>query len=142
MENRVKEINSFEDLEAWQQARKIQRTIKKITKKFPKIEQYRLTDQMIRSSRSVGRNIAEGYGRYHYQENIQFCRISRGSLSELKNDLITALDEGFIDHRILEELKNEIEVNNRLINGYIKYLRKAKHGDTVNDDKIAYKPNP
>lgn len=142
MENRIKEINSFEDLEVWQQARKIQRAIRKITKRFPKIEQYRLTDQMIRSSRSVGRNIAEGYGRYHYQENIQFCRISRGSLSELKNDLITALDEGYIEHNILEELKNEIEINNRLINGYIKYLMKAKHVDKVNELESVYYSNP
>ena len=142
MENRIKEINSFEDLEVWLQARKIQRAIRKITKRFPKIEQYRLADQMIRSSRSVARNIAEGYGRYHYQENIQFCRISRGSLNELKNDLITAHEEGFIEKNVLEKMEKEIELNNRLLNGYISYLYKAKNGNRVNDIQNVYKPKP
>jgi len=139
-ENR--EIRSFEGLEVWQQARKIQRLISQITKTFPKIEQYRLTDQMIRSSRSVGRNIAEGYGRYHYKENIHFCRISRGSLSELQNDLITSLEEGYIDNNKLEELRKEIASNNRLLNGYISYLKKAKHGDQINEDTEIYTPHP
>jgi four helix bundle protein len=51
---------------------------------------------MLRASRSTTHNIAEGFGRYHYQENIQFCRQSRGSLFELKDQLICSLDEGFI----------------------------------------------
>ena len=121
-----REIHSFEDLDVWKQGRKVQSKIRKIVKLFPKCEQYRLTDQMIRSSRSVPRNIAEGYGRFHYQENIQFCRISRGSLTELLNDLITAHEEQFIDQNKLVEIRNEIEVNARLLNGYIRYLKKAK----------------
>lgn len=138
----AQKIGSFEDLEVWKQARKIQQIVRQIVNDFPKKEQYRLTDQMIRSSRSVGRNIAEGYGRYHYKENIHFCRISRGSLSELHNDLITAMEEGYIDQKTLSELKKEIETNNRLLNGYIKYLAKAKHGDSVNEDELIYNPNP
>ena len=58
----------------------------------------RLIDQVIRSSRSITANIAEGHGRYHYQENIQFCRTARGSLTESLDHLICALDEGFIDN--------------------------------------------
>src|SRR6056297_1699724 len=126
MEYIQREIGSFEDLEVWRQARKIQRIVRQITKRFPKIEQYRLEDQMIRESRSVARNIAEGYGRYHYQENIHFCRISRGSLSEVLNDSITALDENYITQNELDDLRREIKINNRLLNGYINYLRKAK----------------
>ncbi len=121
-----REIHSFEDLDVWKQGRKVQSKIRKIVKLFPKCEQYRLTDQMIRSSRSVPRNIAEGYGRFHYQENIHFCRIARGSLTELLNDLITAHEEQFIDQNKLVEIRNEIEVNARLLNGYIRYLKKAK----------------
>ena len=137
-ENR--KIRSFEDLEVWQQARKIQRQIREIVKTFPKIEQYKLTDQMIRSSRSVGRNIAEGYGRYHYQENIHFCRISRGSLSELQNDLITALEEGYIDKNKLDGLRKEIQINNRLLNGYISYLKRAKQGKQIKEETVIYSP--
>ena len=68
MEYKNREIGSFEDLEVWRQARKIQRIVRQIIKRFPKVERYRLEDQMIRSSRSIARNIAEGYGRYHYQK--------------------------------------------------------------------------
>lgn len=67
MSKKKSNIRSFEDLRVWECARKLQRKVSKLTKTFPKKEKYRLTDQMTRSSRSVPRNIAEGYGRYHYQ---------------------------------------------------------------------------
>ena len=52
---------------------------------------------MRRASRSLkNNNIAEGYGRFHYKENTQFCRQSRGSLYELRDDLIITLDEGYV----------------------------------------------
>ena len=54
-----------------------------LIKKFPEEEKFRLADQMIRASRSITANIAEGYGRYHYQDNIRFCRQARGSVYEL-----------------------------------------------------------
>ena len=141
MEYKNREIGSFEDLEVWRQAIKIQRIIRETVKKFPKIERYRLEDQLIRSSRSIARNIAEGYGRYYYQENIYFCRISRGSLCEVLNDSITAFEENYISEDILIELRQEIEINNRLINGYIKYLLKAKKGEYVGKEKINFKPD-
>lgn len=68
------ELKSFEDLKMWKYSRKLQRKVSELVKTFSKSEQYRLTDQMVRSSRSIARNIAEGYGRFHYLENIQFCR--------------------------------------------------------------------
>ena len=141
MEYIQREIGSFEDLEVWRQARKIQRIVRQITKRFPKIEQYRLEDQMIRASRSAARNIAEGYVRYHCQENIHFCRISRGSLSEVLNDSITALNENYITQDELNELRREIEINNHLMNGYINYLRKAKTGEHVKQERVIYGPD-
>jgi len=75
-------MDNFYDLEVWKEARKLRNSVFKLTKKFPEYEKYKLADQVIRSSRSVTQNIAEGHGRFHYQENIQFCRTSRGSLSE------------------------------------------------------------
>ena len=86
-----------------------------------------LTSQLRRSSRSVSDNIAEGYGRFHYQENIQFCRISRGSLCESLNQIITANDENYIDEITLNEYRVLFEKTKSLINGYINYLSKAKN---------------
>ena len=65
-------IHSFEELECWKAAREIKNFVSKnILKKLPKDEQYDLTSQLRRSSRSISDNIAEGFGRYHFQENIQ-----------------------------------------------------------------------
>lgn len=77
--------SSFEDLEIWQLARKYRQQISAFVKALPADEKYRLSDQLTRASRSVTANIAEGYGRFHYQENIQFCRHARGSLLAIPN---------------------------------------------------------
>ncbi len=118
--------STFEDLEIWQLARDFRNKISDLVKKLPSEEKYRLSDQMIRASRSVTANIAEGYGRYHYQENIQFCRQSRGSLFEIIDHLTVALDEGHITDNVLKQLKEDIMVMIRKLNGYIRYLEKRK----------------
>lgn len=138
MRKKKSEIRSFEDLKVWQLARKIRNEIFELVKKFPKTEKYRLTDQMIRSSRSITDNIAEGYGRYHYQENIQFCRHSRGSAYELINHIITAYDCSYITDAELGYHKNQVTRCIKLINGYIGYLNKAKSGSTAHEEHIAY----
>ena len=97
-----------------------------LVKKFPEEVKYSLIDGMKRASRSATENIAEGFGRYHFQENIQFCRHSRGSLHELIDQLITALDEEYITQN--EFIKGKDLINNALglLNGYFNYLKKAK----------------
>src|SRR5699024_1488843 len=142
MNNKKSNICSFEDLKVWKYARKIQQEVAKLVKRFPKEEKYRLTDQMIRSSRSVSRNIAEGYGRYHYQENIQFCRQSRGSLSELKNDHYTAYEEKYISKEKLNKMRERVEEYNRLLNGYIRYLKKAKKEFKTQEPDLIYEADP
>ena len=81
---------SFTELETWKQTRKIRMFVSELVKKFPSDEKYRLTDQIIWCSRSIGNNIAEGHGRFHYQDNIRFCIIARGSLSETLDHFIVA----------------------------------------------------
>jgi four helix bundle protein len=91
-----RKFGDFRDLEVWQQCREIRREVWDLSKTFPQEEKCRLSDQMIKSSRSATDGIAEGYGRFHYQENIQFCRHARGSLFELMNQTDTALDCEYI----------------------------------------------
>ena len=115
-------IQSFEDLECWKACTELRRYTSGLIKKFPAEEKFVLTSQMLRASRSITNNIAEGYGRFHFKENAQFCRQSRGSLYELKDHLIIALDEGYITD---EEYKTVLEKFVRcmaLMNGYINYL--------------------
>jgi four helix bundle protein len=89
-------IKTFEDLDVWKVCRNLRTQIATITHAFPKDEQYRLRDQLIRASRSVTANIAEGYGRFHYTENIQFARLARGSLYEIIDHLTVAQEEKLI----------------------------------------------
>lgn len=133
-------LKSFKDLEVWQESRKLRQMVSKLVKKFPKDEKYRLVDQLIRASRSVTANIAEGYGRFHYQENIQFCRQARGSLYEIIDHLICAYDEGFIEKNELRDYNKNITSCIKLVNGFITYLRKAKQ-NKVSEEEIAYDAN-
>ena len=86
----------------------VQKKISSIARKyFPKSEEYLLKAQTLDSSRSITANIAEGFGRFHHQENIQFSRQSRGSLDETSEHMITAYDEKYITKNILTEINND-----------------------------------
>jgi four helix bundle protein len=113
----------FEELEVWKKAREIKKEIQTLVETFPKEEKFRLCDQLIRSSRSIGSLISEGHGRFTYPDQIRFCVDARGSLSETMNHFIDALDCGYIDIQQLEEWRNKLKDEERLLNGYINYLR-------------------
>jgi len=118
--------NDFRDLEVWKQCKGVRNKIWRLCKDFPREEKYRLSDQMIRASRSSTACIAEGYGRYHYQENIQFCRQSRGSLYELIAHVDVAEECQYIDKNQAETLIEQIKTAIRILNGYLKYLKNRK----------------
>jgi four helix bundle protein len=122
--------STFEDLVVWQKCRELRKKVSVLVRSFPKKEQFRLVDQMIRAVRSSTANIAEGYGRYHYQENIQFCRQARGSLYELLDHFTAALDEKYISQQEFEKSRTEILEAVKILNGYIKYLRKEKRSES------------
>ncbi|GAB3922885.1 hypothetical protein GCM10028827_08590 [Mucilaginibacter myungsuensis] len=83
-----------------------------------------MTDQIVRSSRSIGNNIAEGHGRYHYADAAKFFINARGSAAETIDHLIIAFDEDYITKDVLIELRAECEECMKMINGYIEFLRK------------------
>ncbi|HIA10528.1 MAG TPA: four helix bundle protein [Flavobacteriales bacterium] len=123
-------MKGFEDLEVWKEARTLRKIISELCNSFPSEEKYKLIDQILRSSRSVTANIAEGHGRFHFQENIQFCRQARGSLTETLDHLLCAFDEEYIGEAELNTLKQQYSLVLRLLNGYISYLKKRK-SDTI-----------
>ena len=119
--------NHFYELPVYAECRAFRKKVAALIKeKFPKSENFMLASQLLRSSRSITANIAEGFGRFHYQENIQFCRIARGSLSESKEHVITAMDEDYLDQKIVSELDNEYKNCLKQLNAYINFLKKAK----------------
>ena len=121
-----KSFKSFEDLECWKACTEVRRFITELVKKYPKEEKYALVDDMKRAARSTTHNLAEGFGRFHFQENVQFCRISRGSLYELIDQLIASLDEGHITPEDYEKGRVLIAKALPLLNGYINYLSRQK----------------
>ena len=120
------EIRDFEDLETYQLALDLADWIYDITATFPAEEKYNIISQLKRAGTSIGANIAEGYGRFHYKENIQYCRMSRGSLSETKHFMLFSKRRGFIDQKPYEAFLTKYKQLQIKINNYIKSIgRKA-----------------
>lgn len=117
----------LETLEVWKSAKAVRREVAILTRRFPKNEQYSLTDQVTRSSRSISANIAEGYGRFHYKDSVRFCCIARGSLLETLDHLYEARECSYISQTEFENCRPVIDRCNQLINGYIRYL--SRWGD-------------
>jgi four helix bundle protein len=110
----------FTTLEAWIKSREVKLFFyDKIRPLLPKEEKYNLDFQIRKAGVSTTANIAEGYGRYHLQEGIQFYRISRGSLYELKDHLISCHDFKYINDEAKLEGLRLIETVKRILNGYI-----------------------
>lgn len=116
----------FEDLEVYKAAREFRKKIFCVLKNLPAHEKYNLESQMRRAATSVTNNIAEGHGRFHYQENIQFLRVTRGSVEEILDDLNICLDEQYFPETEIKALKAEGFELLRKINGYVAYLRNRK----------------
>jgi four helix bundle protein len=123
----MSEYKSFIELEVWKKGREFKIEIEKLVKRFPPDEKFKLTDQIIRSVRSVNANIAEGHGRFGYPDQIKFCINARGSLNETFNHLIDAYDCNYISKEELLAYQNRFDEVMRLLNGYINYLRKLQN---------------
>ncbi len=128
-ESRTGGSYSFEDLEVYREAREFRKKMYALLKKLSPEEKFNLASQIRRAATSLTNNIAEGHGRYHYQENIQFLRQSRGSLEELLDDINICIDEKYFSSEQLNGLKEEGFSLIHWINGYISYLRKRKQAE-------------
>ncbi len=121
-------LRSFEELGCWKEARNLRKFVSQnVVVKLPTSEKFSLTNQIQRSSRSIGNNIAEGYGRYHYQENAQFCRIARGSLFETLDHILVAFEEEYISDVLVKEYRDIHNTVLLILNGYINYLIKKSN---------------
>ena len=117
----------YKELECYIQARQLRVYISELVKRFPSYEKFLLTDQVIDSSRSITRNMAEGYGRYTFTDTRNFFIIARGSVTVTMEHLTTASDEKYITEDELKAGEQKCEVVFKLINGYIAYLDKMKN---------------
>jgi len=123
-------FKDFKTLNAWQKCRDVKLFFYNIIlPSLPREERILLGYQIRRAAISITANIAEGYGRFHYQEGIQFYRISRASLYELKDHLISCYDLKYISKELYVEGTQLIELAKQILNGFINFTKgKIKKG--------------
>ena len=119
-------INRLEDLIVWREARILRKMVYDITSKYPPEEKYIIVKHMKECSRNIPGNIGEAFGRFNYQESMQFNRIARGSLMELKSDAYCSLDSMFINQEQFDMLLAQIEKVLALLNGLIRSTGQVK----------------
>jgi four helix bundle protein len=112
-------IQNFTDLVAWKQSHLLVLEIYKILRLFPRYELHALTDQMRRCVISITSNVAEGFSRQGKKEKLQFYYMSKGSLTELQNQLLIARDVGYIDNITFQKLAKQTIEASKLITGLI-----------------------
>jgi four helix bundle protein len=113
-------IRDFKDLDVWQVARDLPTVMYKVARSLPDFEKFALATQIRRAACSVTANIAEGFGRFSYQENAQFCRQARGSLFELRDHLTTCTDQKYISPEESQRLDTMAQRAAQLLNGYLR----------------------
>ena len=123
MEGTSAKIKTFTDLTAWKKAHELVVNIYKLTEDFPKSEMFSLVDQMRRCGVSISSNIAEGFSRQGSKEKIQFYYISKGSLTEIQNQLLIARDVGYLNNKLFNELAGQTVEVGRLLIGLIRSIK-------------------
>jgi len=116
--------DSFESMPVWQKGMELAERVFGITERLPRKEDYGLTSQIRRSALSVPGNIAEGFGRRHTKDKLNFYYVSRGSLAETKSHLIYALRVKYCTRSDFDALSVLVEMIwqelNKLINSFTK----------------------
>ena len=101
-------------------AREFKKEMYRVARALPDFEKFALASQLRRAGTSVTANLAEGFGRFGYQENAQLCRQARGSLYEVRDHLTTCVDEGYLEAAEGERLDKLAQTVARLLNGYLR----------------------
>jgi four helix bundle protein len=121
------EIKTHRDLIAWQRGRSLAREVYLVSQRFPRAEQFGLTNQARRAAVSVPSNIAEGFGRGTTADFLRHLRIARGSLGELDTQLVIASDLGYMSEGgTLTDLHAEVD---RVLQGLIRSLEEKQARD-------------
>jgi four helix bundle protein len=115
-------IETFEDMEVWQQARGLVKHIYDLTSRDAFAKDFALRDQIRRASISVMSNIAEGFERSSNKEFTYFLGISKASAAEVRSQLYVAHDLKYLDDSTFQVLKEKLVSVSRQLSAFIKYL--------------------
>ena len=116
-------INRFEELEVWQEARLLNKSIWQLTQKEDFKSYFSLNEQLRRASISIMNNISEGFDRNGNKEFVQFLSIAKGNTAEVKNMLYALLDLELISQKEFEELSQASEKLRNKIAKLMNYLK-------------------
>src|ERR1051325_5906126 len=122
----AKEIQNFHDLDAWKQGHELVLQIYQITEDFPKTELFGIISQLRRAASSITANIAEGFGRFHFNDKARFYYQARGSAGEVLNFLILSKDLSFLNPAQFKILETRVVQTQKLINGLIRSIEAQK----------------
>jgi four helix bundle protein len=123
-------VMNLDKLEVWVRAKNFALSVyKEVVPRLPSDEKWNLTQQLNRAAQSIPANIAEGHGRYHFLDNVRFCYIARGSLTELQSHMELAHDLGFLPDEIYKRMTTQAEPVGKQLNNYIAYLKRSKQGE-------------
>jgi len=120
--------NRIEDLEVYMLAEDLSNEIWDITTQWDFFAKDTVGKQICRAADSISANIAEGYGRFHFKENKNFCYYSRGSILETKSFLRKMKHRGLVSEEIYTRLFNKLEIIHIKLNAYLKYIGKSPSG--------------
>jgi four helix bundle protein len=118
-------VKQFEDLEVWQEARRLTQTIYRITKTERFSKDFALRDQIQRAAVSVMSNIAEGFERGGNQEFIQFLYVAKASCGEVRSQIYVAFDQNYLSKPDSEESIIDFRRLSGMIGNLINYLRRS-----------------
>jgi len=121
-----KKIESFEDLDVYRLAEDLGDRVWDIVLSWPDFPRNSLGYQLVKSADSIGANIAEGFGRFHFAENRQFARISRGSLYETRHWLRRAYKRNLLNEEEVKELRQLLDELAPRLNAYIRSIGKQE----------------
>ena len=114
-----------EDLEIYQMAEDLSDRVWEICIKWDYLTKDTIGKQLVRSTDSISANLAEGHGRYHFNDRLKYCYYARGSLEETKSWISKAIRRKLIKTEI-SELNHTIELLPKKMNAYIKSIKKAR----------------
>ena len=120
--------HELEDLEIWRKARELAVSVyREVVPTLPEDERWGLASQLRRASVSIVANIAEGHGRYYFQERARSCYLARGSLEEVETLLILAQDLGYLKGQEAALIAKVHDLR-RMLNSYVRYLKGRAEG--------------
>jgi len=112
----------LEELKVYSLSMEMSDRIWEIVLKWDYFQKDTLGKQLVRAADSISANLSEGFGRYHYKENTNFCYYSRGSLYETKTWLTKAHNRNLIPDDSYESFNMEIDNIGIKLNNYIKSI--------------------